>query len=92
MPGTTCAVPQVPCVSSTTNGRQRLLEFLAFPPALQFPADAHDTEMISNPPRAVLPGTCCAVPQVPFVSLTTNAPAPSAPPALQLPADAHDTE
>jgi len=49
------------------------LVFRAFPPALQLPGEVHDTEMISNPPRAAPPGTCCAVPQVPFVSLTTNA-------------------
>ena len=46
------------------------------PVALQLPADAHDIESTSaSPPTlsAPVPGTSCAVPQVPLVSLTTNA-------------------
>ena len=57
------------------------------PPALQLPADAHDTEVtLAFPPvlRAAVPGTSLAVPQVPFTSLTTNGPwkNPPAEPAL----------
>jgi len=38
------------------------------PPALQFPAVAHDTKFTAQPPvpaRAASPGTCSALPQVP---------------------------
>ncbi len=44
--------------------------------ALQLPAEAHDTEVVwAKMPRlrAARPGTSSAVPQVPFVSVTTNA-------------------
>jgi len=46
------------------------------PPAAQLPADAHDTEVASERPpfaRAAMPGTFCALPQLPSTSLTTNA-------------------
>ena len=45
------------------------------PPALQLPAEAHDTELIGASPvlRAAVPGTLTAVCQMPFTSLTTNA-------------------
>ena len=72
------------------------------PPALQLPAEAHDTDWTVRefPPglRAAVPGTSMAVCQVPFTSLTTKRHAASDelsvydPPALQLPAEAHDTE
>src|SRR6266702_661955 len=68
------------------------------PPATQFPAGAHDTELTMAYPslfRASRPGTLIAWPQAPLLSLTTN-PWNSLwsyhPPASQLPGDAHDTE
>src|SRR5215469_3958182 len=97
------ALPQVPRTWLTTNACA-LGELSSYgPPALQLPAEAHDTEKISATPpllRAARPGTCLALPQVPCTSLTTNAvsilegPVPFwyHPPALQLPAEAHDTE
>jgi hypothetical protein len=46
-----------------------------YPPALQLPAEAHDTELtIAWPPwlTAARPGISSAVPQVPFTWLITN--------------------
>jgi hypothetical protein len=46
------------------------------PPALQLPAEAHDTDKARAPPRwlrAAVPGTSMAACQVPFTSLATNA-------------------
>jgi hypothetical protein len=62
-----------------------------YPPALQLPADAHDTEVIAESPVR------CGLPHRPLVSLTTNprlCPPASVynPPAPQLPTDGHDTE
>jgi hypothetical protein len=42
-----------------------------YPPAVQLPAEAHDTERTEVAPTA--PATCCAVPQVPPASVTTYA-------------------
>src|SRR6266702_92590 len=68
------------------------------PPATQFPAGAHDTELTMAYPslfRASRPGTLIAWPQAPLLSLTTN-PWNSLcsyhPPAAQLPGEAHDTD
>jgi hypothetical protein len=46
------------------------------PPAVQLPAEAHDTDGIEAYPPALRvpePGTSVALPQVPLVSSTTNA-------------------
>ena len=44
------------------------------PPALQLPADPHDTESIAATPRVLsAAATSVAFPQAPFVSLMTNA-------------------
>jgi hypothetical protein len=65
MPGTLMAVCQVPLTWLTTNAWD--------PPALQLPAEAHDTEVMAAVPRAAVPGTSMAVCQVPLTWLTTNA-------------------
>src|SRR5215468_4239579 len=100
MPGTLTAFCQVPFTSLTTNGWPRSALSVYHPPALQLPAEAHDTEVTVPkmcPVRAVMPGALMALSQVPFTSLTTSGwlsdPLPMYhPPALQLPAEAHDTE
>src|SRR5690349_8375541 len=64
------------CVSVTTNAWKDPGLSPYSPPALQLPADAHDTEARSAPPpllSAAVPGTLMAVPQVPLAWLTTNA-------------------
>jgi hypothetical protein len=68
---------QVPLTWLTTNTGCELSALVYHPPALQLPADAHDTEVISAAPpvlRVARPGTVSAVPQVPLTWLTTNAP------------------
>src|SRR5215469_10450074 len=75
-PGTGWAVPHKPPASSTTNACIWPEGSAYQPPAAQFPADAHDTERISeNSPalRADEPGTRCTVPHEPPASSTTNA-------------------
>src|SRR5262249_60863134 len=70
------------------------------PPPLQLPGAPPDPEKTAASPAAFKipdPGTLIALPQVPFVSLTTNTwpraePSPYLPTAAQLPAVAHDTE
>src|SRR5215472_4965162 len=78
MPGILIAVPQWPFTWLTTNAA------LSAPPAVQFPADPHDTD-------STMPGTLIAEAQVPFTSLPTHAAMPvlppQYPPALQFPAD-----
>jgi len=62
------------------------------PPAAQFPGAGHDIDvrLLSSGLR---PRTRAAVPQVPSVSLATNACSPVEPPsAPQFPADAHEIE
>src|SRR5580700_8099197 len=76
LPGTSSAVPQVPPVSSTTNDWVLKLESVYKPPALQLPVPVHEIELIWASPAVLsgpVPGTSAAVPQVPLVSLTTNA-------------------
>src|SRR5437867_728555 len=98
VPGTSSALPQMPCTWVTTNACSRRDLSLYTPPALQLPGDAHDTELTELPSRPRAPaGIALALPQAPCTSLTTNAcSAPESPlrypPALQLPAEAHDTE
>src|SRR5215469_15007929 len=97
-PGTLIAVPQVPLTSLTTNAltEPRLCE--NWPLALQLPGVAQDTDPVSAPPPepgCLVPGTWMAVPQVPLVSVTTNAwswkdRSVYAPPALQKPAELQD--
>ncbi len=75
VPGTSMALRQVPFTWLTTNAwpLQELSTYC--PPALQLPADAHDTEMTDASPctlRAAVPGTSMAVRQVPFTWLSTN--------------------
>ena len=72
------------------------------PPAAQLPVDGHDRDKIVSSPT--LPGSNRGVPQVPLVSLTTNAGKAAvcvpkidfgpytSPAAAQLPADGHDTD
>jgi hypothetical protein len=60
IPGTSSAWPQVPPTWLTTGAGS--------PPALQLPAEAHDTDLIlALPPAlsAAVPGTSFAFPQVP---------------------------
>ena len=100
LPGTTAAAPHVPLFSLTTNACSRLEPSAYDPPALHWPAAAHDTDPIfADPPlfRAAVPGTWIAVPHRPRVSPATNAwtwPTRSVydPPALQAPAAAQDTD
>src|SRR5690242_13492003 len=78
VPGSSLAVPQVPFRSPATNACSRPEPSAYPPPAAQLPADAHDTELATAPPpalRAAVPGTSCAVPQVPP---KTTAPASAA--------------
>src|SRR5689334_8478813 len=78
VPGSSLAVPQVPFRSPATNACSRPEPSAYPPPAAQLPADAHDTELATAPPpalRAAVPGTSCAVPQVPS---KTTAPASAA--------------
>jgi hypothetical protein len=75
-PGTSIACPHVPLVSLSTNACTSPPLSAKSPPATQFPADAHDTEVTSAPLpafRAAVPGTSIAFPQVPLASSTTNA-------------------
>src|SRR6516225_3769302 len=65
LPGTSLAVAQVPPVWVTANASWRKLAPPAVyhPPALQLPADAHDTEVtLAFPPAlsAAVPGTSLA--------------------------------
>src|SRR6185437_1773815 len=79
------------CTWLTTNTWPKPVD----PPALQFPADPQDTELMEASSPAVRPGTPVALPQRPRTSLTTNAAlkdSSSYPTALQFPADAQDTE
>ncbi len=67
-PGTAIAVPHLPFTSLTTNACRARVPFVAYPPAAQLPAEAHDTEWTSAyPPRFSdpKPGTSIAVRQVP---------------------------
>jgi hypothetical protein len=71
MPGTMATGPHMPFTSLTTNACCE--PTVKLPPALQLPADAHDSDQIIAPvPSAAMPGTRVAVPQLPFTSLTTN--------------------
>src|SRR6516162_3339810 len=99
VPGTSMAACQAPLTWLTTNAwwPRELSRYC--PPALQLPAEPHDTEMMKAFPwrRAAATGTLMAVCQVPLTWLTTNAwswlnPSLYCPPALQLPGVAHDTE
>jgi len=75
VPGTSSAFRQRPWTSLITNARP------AEPPALQLPAEAHDTEVIPDPflLRVAVPRTSSAFRQRPWTSLTTNArPVPDA--------------
>ena len=66
----------MPFTSLTTNTCKVPWASRQYPPALQLPADAHDTELTTAYPpafRAAVPGTSTAVCQVPFTWLTTNA-------------------
>jgi hypothetical protein len=83
------------------NASNSLSIFINFPTAVQFPGDAHDTE-VKNPER----DTCCwpvsntagrAVSHTPFVDVMVNASVTlllfrTCPTAVQFPGDAHDTE
>jgi len=74
MPGTGTALCQVPFTSLTTNGSESDELPRYHPPALQLPAEAHDTELtctLSPKLRAAVPGISMALCQVPFTSLTT---------------------
>src|SRR6266851_1528696 len=74
MPGTSMAVRQIPFTSLTTNGWESDPLPMYHPPALQLPAEAHDTELtptLSPKLRAAVPGISMASCQVPFTSLTT---------------------
>jgi len=57
--------------------RLKVAELSAYcPPAVQLPAEGHDTEVTAALPpwlRAAVPGTSLAVCQVPWAWLTTNA-------------------
>jgi hypothetical protein len=55
VPGTSVAVRQRPFTSLARNG----------PPALQLPAEPHDTDWTSTLPPPPVPGICTAVCQVP---------------------------
>src|SRR5262244_400401 len=100
MPGTLTAFCQVPFTSLTTNGWPRSALSVYHPPALQLPAEAHDTEVTAPKirwVRAVIPGTSMRLCPVPFSPRTTSRAeseelSVSDPPALQLPAEPHDTE
>ena len=76
VPGTSIAAFQVPLTSLTTSAWLPPELSVYHPPALQLPADAHDTEKIpASPPvlRAAVPGTSIAAFQVPLTSFTTSA-------------------
>src|SRR5262245_64043385 len=97
-PGTAIAVCHVPFTSLTTNaftcprgsrGERNV------PPALQLPGAGQEialTPATEYRSTATVPGTLMASCQVPFASLTTNAPELYKPPAVQLPAPGHQTE
>lgn len=66
----------VPLTWLTVNASVAGVPFVYSPPALQLPADAHDTELTSAylpALRLAVPGTSFAAPQVPLVSVSTNA-------------------
>src|SRR5262245_60262389 len=68
VPRICCAVPQVPLVSVATNAASWPMLWPYVPPARQFPAATHDTASTSAVPpwlSAAIPGTTCALPQVP---------------------------
>src|SRR4051812_12939884 len=76
MPSTSIALPQLPFVSLTTKAWMRLSVSVYEPPALQLPGARHEIEFTAA--RAwvlsvAVRGTSIALPQLPFVSLTTNA-------------------
>jgi len=76
VPGTSSAFRQVPRTSLTTNAWAASDPVWKPPPALQLPAEPHDTDVITaGQPlsRAAVPGTSSAFRQVPWTSLTTNA-------------------
>ena len=75
MPGISMAVPQRPFRSLTINA-WRLWELSRYqPPAAQFPALGHDTELTWGYPPVfnwAVPGISMAVPHRPFRSPATN--------------------
>src|SRR5947209_2775006 len=76
VPGTSIGSPQTPVVSPTTNAWLLRQPSLCAPPAAPSPAAPHATEITPGRPpllRAAVPGTSTALPQTPFVSLTTTA-------------------
>jgi hypothetical protein len=83
------------------NASNSLSVFINFPTAVQFPGDAHDTE-VNNPERDICCSpvsntASCAVSHTPFVDVMVNASKPALlflniPTAVQFSADAHDTE
>ena len=95
-----CAVSHTPFVDVMVNASLTLLLFRTCPTAVQFPGDAHDTEL--NIPYLAsswiaLTTAGCAVPHTPFVDVMVNASKPAVlflniPAAVQFPGDAHDTE
>src|SRR5689334_15260271 len=71
---TSCACPQAPCLSLTTNPCEVLELSVYIPPAPQLPADAHDTEYRRAwPPVLRAAATSFALRQMQIGSLTTNA-------------------
>src|SRR4051794_34988650 len=95
-PGRATALPQTPDVWPTTNTYG---DPLSTPAAAQLPAPAHEIEVTSEPPLGsmfAIPGTSIALPQTPFLRLTTKASAlgpgrVDRPPAAQLPGVVHES-
>src|SRR5258708_4164661 len=100
MPGTLMALCQAPFTSLTTSGSSSDELSMYHPPALQLPAEPHDTELICAKMcrvRAFMRGPLMALCQAPSTSLPTSGSSSAElsmypPPALQLPAEPHDTE
>ena len=103
MPGTLVAFRQVPPTSSATNPCVWRKGSTYVPAAAQFPADAHDTIMVTRLPAVLIaarPGSSSAWRQVPCTWSATNPctvpiEAPEGvyrPSTAQLPADEHDTD
>src|SRR5258708_873509 len=97
VPCSSIAICQWPLAWLTTNGLDVNEASSTPPPALQLPAEAHDTDATPASTTLPRPRTLLALPQVPFRSLTTNACAPpatsrKAPPAVQSPSEGHEID
>ena len=80
-PGTSWALPQVPCVSSTTKACVPFAVSPYVPMALQFPAEAHEIALIAPLPPVLsvaAPGTSTAPLQVPPACASGTATSPLA--------------